>query len=159
MTTQTVAGDKIPSQMNPRNRHCRPRDVPLEPVDLCRQGPITEERLRNLLAAVYDRFLVDIHQHRAVGDHEDDDLVQALGNCYVRGRSGREGRRTAGRLTRIEQRLIRLAYACRLRFAAMDSDGPISLNDLELLDALGDIVNGAATFDWRIDRECRIHFD
>jgi hypothetical protein len=110
------------------------------------------------LAAVYDRFLVDIHHHRAIADREDDDLVQALGNCYFSdGRTDPEGRRPAGRLTRIE-RLIRLANACRLRFAEMSSNGPISLTDLELLDALADIVNGAATFDWRIDRDCRINF-
>jgi len=33
------------------------------------------------------------------------------------------------------------------------------LADLELLDALADIVNGASTFDWRIDRGCKIRFD
>jgi hypothetical protein len=143
----------------PHNRHCSPRFVPARSIDLCSRGLITEERLRNLLAAVYDRFLVDIHHHRAIADHEDDDIVQALGNCYFSdGRTDLEGRRPAGRVTRIE-RLIRLAYACRIRFAELSGNSPISLADLELLDALADVVNGAATFDWRIDRECRIRFD
>ena len=145
--------------MMAHKKHCRPRCIPPEPIDLCSQGLITEERLRNLLAAVYDRFLVDIHHHRAIADHEDEDLMQAIGNCYLGdGKTDPKGRRTAGRVTSRE-RLIRLAYACRIRLTEMSSNGPISLGDLELLDALCDIVNGAAAFDWRIDRDCRIRFD
>jgi hypothetical protein len=144
--------------MMPHNRHCRPRCVPARPIDLCSQGLITEERLRNLLAAVYDRFLVDIHHHRGIADTEDEDFVQALGNCYFGDGKTDRGRRPSGRLTMIE-RFIRLAYACRLRFAEMRTYGPISLNGLELLDALDDVVNGAANFDWRVDRDCSIRFD
>jgi hypothetical protein len=145
--------------MMPLNRHCRPRCVPARLIDLCSQGFITEERLRSLLAAVYDRYLADIHNHRGIADSEDEDFVQALGNCYFGdGKTDRDERRPSGRLTMIE-RLIRLAYACRLRFAEMRTYGPISLNDLEILDALADVVNGAANFDWRIDRDCSIRFD
>ncbi len=60
-------------------------------------------------------------------------------------------------MTRME-RFIRLAYACRIRLAEMSSHGPISLADLELLDALADIVNDSEGFEWRIDRDCRIRF-
>ena len=142
-----------------RNRHCLPRRVPPKRIDLCSHGLITEDRLRELLAAVYDRFLVDIHHHRPIADHEDEDLVQALGNCYLRdGKTDQQGRRSVGRLTTVE-RLIRLAYVCRMRLAEMRSRSPISLADLELLDALADVVNGTATFDWRIDRGCKIRFD
>jgi hypothetical protein len=142
-----------------QDKHCRARRIPAKPIDLCSQGPVTEERLRTLLAAVYDRFLVDLQQHRAVAGNEDEDLAQALENCYFAdGKTDQEGRRPPGRLTRVE-RLIRLAHACRFRISQMRSGHPIVLtDDLELLDALADIVNGASDFEWRIDRDCRIRF-
>lgn len=142
-----------------QDKHCRARRIPPKPLDLCRQGPITEERLRNLLTAVYDRFLVDLQHHRAVADNEDEDLMEALANCYLSdGKMDPTGQRPTGRLTVLE-RLIRITHACHQRLSEMGSSGPISLlTDLELLDALADIVNGASDFEWRIDRHCRIDF-
>ena len=147
--------------MRQRNHSHRPRTTPPPTpaqIDTFMDGPVNTERIRRLLETVYERLQVDILKQPKPTEDEDEKLYTALQNCYFEdGHSNAEGNRTTKRLTKRE-RLIRVVGACFNRVAFLDSNPADIVGDLELLDALKDVIEGYAD-GWTITPECEIAFD
>lgn len=147
--------------MNHRHRNStrtKPRPAAPQKIDQFMTGEVTDARIRKLLEATYERFQADFLKHRTPGADEDEELYNALQNCYFFDQLvTKEGRRTTKRLTKRE-RLIRIAGACWNRVATLDHDPVCLESDLALLDALQDVIEDYGTDEWTINRDCEIDF-
>jgi len=128
-------------------------------IDLCVEGVLTVERLRKLLEVVYERLLVDIYHHRPLPEGTDEKLLDALDNAFIDKLTNEDMHRPPGlRLTALE-RLKRLAGACWMRVFDLEKHPTCIVEDLELLDALRDVVEGSEFWDWTIDEQYQLQFD